>query len=139
MKTFKSFSLFVLLLAITPYLLCSYFPGTVISSMQTPRMEWATLANGNGAATTCLITSQSGSFISGSGVRNTTGDCSWTITTGYFSSAPTCVCSSQAGAPTTNLTCTQRGTNTATAIRLVTNSGGTNADQTAYLICTGPR
>lgn len=84
----------------------------------------------------CAINSQSGSWVA-SGVNNTTGDCTWTIASGEFSSAPNCTCSP--GNTGTGVTCISRTSRTSTSIRLaVISVGGNNvADTDVQVICMG--
>jgi len=102
----------------------------------TQRIENAQITN-NGA--TCGVTYESGDWINGTPSRVGNGQCTVAISSGIWSSAPSCVCSYVSN--TVNRYC---GINTATmsssTIAFITlDAGGTAADSSFNVICMGPR
>jgi len=108
--------------------------GSVTSnSTGAERVERAHLVN-NGS--TCVVSSQSGSFMSGC-VRNALGDVTATITSGLFSSTPVCVGTATSGSSAVFV---RTSTLSTTAVQFITNiSAGTASDANLDLICMGPR
>lgn len=111
--------------------------GSVTSnSSGLERVERLVFSNSSSA---CPVTRQSGSWISGSGVRNAAGDCTFSIAAGTFSGTPTCTCSTDINSVIG--TCSVHyGTTSATALRIHTrNSSNTAIDTDAHVTCQGPR
>lgn len=104
------------------------------------RIEHATLVNGSGTA--CTVTRQSTGFLSATGTRSGNGQCAWTITSGIFSAAPSCTCTSILIGGNFGL-CSLISAPTTTAVGTITSSGtaiNTSADSTeVHLTCMGPR
>jgi hypothetical protein len=90
----------------------------------------------NGTSSTCAASSQSGAWIA-SAVRNSAGNCTYTLTTGAFSASPVCTCSPNSTAASV---CIAQITS-ATSVTILTQNGsfaGTDENNTK-LICMGPR
>lgn len=94
----------------------------------------ATIANSGSAS----ITSQSTGFLS-SVNRSSIGTVAIVFTTGYFSAAPSCVCTTYLGGRLCSVT--GGGAPTATGVTLTTTDANTasESDRDIYLVCVGPR
>ncbi len=111
-------------------------PNVTSNSSGQERVERVLIAN-NGTAS---ISSQSGTWVS-SVSRTSTGYVTVTIANGAFTSAPTCVCSSQDGATPGGFCSVENGGTTTTlkyATRNGAGGGGSLADMAAGIICMGP-
>lgn len=109
--------------------------GSVTSNTSgSERIERATITN-NGS--TCAVTSQSGSWIS-SVSRPGSGQCTLTITTGMFSSAPTCTLTSEKSGSSNFCQWNGAVTTTSGPIACATDSG-TGIDGVIHVHCMGPR
>lgn len=95
------------------------------------RFESAVLNAPSGGS--CTVNRQSGSWISGTPSSADTGRCKITFTTA-FTTAPTCICS----APASN-TCKLYDITTTYFEYINENVAGSGANDSAHLICTGPR
>lgn len=113
------------------------FPGNITSnSSGQERRERAIIVN-NGS--TCVASSQSGSWITTPGTRNGTGDCSFTIAGGIFSATPTCVCTVQASTSYAIRGCSVSDSISTTLLRTHMWGGSAAIDGTISVVCDGPR
>lgn len=108
--------------------------NSVVSSNTTgnERIERATLAN---SGTACTITSQSGSWLS-TGSRTGAGTCVWPISAASFSSAPSCVCSTN---DTAGSACDPNSVTATSVTTRTTNGSNVLTDYPVSLICMGPK
>lgn len=109
--------------------------NTVVSPNRAQEAVARARFNNDGA--NCTITSQSGSWVQ-SVVRTGIGNCTITLTSGYFSAAPTCTCTAILN--TNKGFCQYLTTPTTTTVdtQLGNHTGG-EEDKPFDLICMGPR
>lgn len=91
-------------------------------------------------ASGCATISQNDQGMVASGASNATGDCTITLTTGYFSSTPVCTCSSYVNASARYCNIDNR-TASATQVRTFNFNGGTSAGsaEAFTLVCVGAK
>lgn len=109
------------------------FIGSVISnSLGVERLERAHITNGG----SCAIASQSGSWIA-SVAHPATGRCTLTLTSGMFSSGPTCT---MVPITTSGVSHRIRAANTTSTIEAnTTDIAGAGLDVDFYIMCIGPK
>lgn len=89
------------------------------------------------SAGTCAVSSQSGSWVSGTPTSGGTGTCAISVAASIFSGNPTCTCSVRSSS---SAFCSQATPATSSTVSFqAVNDSGTSTNQAMDIICMGPR